>query len=193
MMTKDRKQSKAPKKKYNSYKVSDRRMAAAFRPNKYLHSQQTAIIDPNLERIKTTKKGSNGNDELSKIAVARHDPRTGRIWHDKTLTEWDPSHYRLFVGNIGNDVDEDLLINTFIEYPSLSKVKIPRDDVKGENKGFAFISFADADDYLKCYRQKNGKYIGSKPVSLERAKTEIGDVVAVNNKKNTKNNRKGRR
>lgn len=189
----DKIQSKAPKKKYNSYKVSDRRMAAAFRPNKYLHGQQTMVLDPNLEKIKTTKRVKDDDMQLSKTTVTRHDPKTGRMWHDRTLTEWDPSHYRLFVGNIGNDVDEDLLISTFIKYPSLSKVKVPVDEVKGENKGFAFVSFANADDYLKCYREMNGKYVGSKPVSLERAKTEIGDVVSISNKNAGKFNKRGKR
>lgn len=179
-MNRDKKPNKAPKKKYNSFKISDRRMAASYRPNTYLYGQKVVTLSPELEKLKTTKKDD--DDDGDNKAVTRIDPKTGRVWHDKTLTEWDPSHFRLFVGNIGNDVNEELLINTFIKYPSLSKVKVPKDETKDENKGFAFISFADPDDYLKCYREMNGKYVGSKPVTLERAKTEIGDVIKIKNK-----------
>lgn len=183
-MNKDKKHNKAPKKKYNSYKVSDRRMAASYRPNTYLYGQRATTLSPELEKIKTTKIEQ--NDEGNMKAVTRIDSKTGRVWHDKTLTEWNPNHFRLFVGNIGNDVDEELLINTFIKYPSLSKVKVPKDESKDENRGFAFISFADPNDYLKCYREMNGKYVGSKPITLERAKTEIGDVIKIKTKTKTK-------
>lgn len=187
-MNRDRRPTKEPKKKYNSFKVSDRRMAASFRPSKYLHGQNaSSSLNSELEKIKTSNDMDKSSESSSSVAISRYDPKTGRIWHDKTLTEWNPNHFRLFVGNVGNDVDEDLLINTFIKYSSLSKVKIPKDDGKSENKGFAFISFANPDDYLKCYKEMNGKYVGSKPITLERAKTEIGDVVKVQNKNKNKN------
>lgn len=178
-MNRESKPNRVPKKKYNAYKVSDRRIAAAFRPSQYLHNRQNTTLNCELEKLKSTKK-STAQEESSKTAVTRIDPKTGKVWHDTTLTDWDPSHFRLFVGNIGNDVDEDLLINTFIKYPSLSKVKVPMNETKTENKGFAFLSFANPDDYLKCYKEMNGKYVGNKPITLERAKTELGDVVKVN-------------
>lgn len=177
-MNRNKVSSKAPKKKYNNYKTSDRRSAVGYRVNQYLHNPTTQLSSDTIEKIKSTKTENNST------AVVRRDPKTGKEWHDTSLTEWDASHFRLFVGNIGNDVTEELLIQTFIKYKSLSKVKVPIDQTKNENKGFAFLSFADADDYLKCYREMNGQYVGNKPISLERAKTEIGEVVRV--KKNQK-------
>lgn len=173
--------TKNSKRVYNSYKTSDRRAASGYRPDQYLNSNNKSKVD-----VDTITKLKSNHIEEDK-AIIRKDPKTGKTWLDSSLVEWNPNHYRLFVGNIGIDVTEEILIETFIKYPSLSKVKIPKDSnnqKQNVNKGFAFISFADPEDYLKCYKEMNGKYVGSKPITLERAKTEIGDVVKVNKKNN---------
>lgn len=167
--------TKAPKKPYVSSKTSDRRQAAGSSVYLQRQKQQASQIPPEvINQLKSSSGPSNSK------AVLRHDPKTGKTWYDATLTDWDPSHYRLFVGNVGDDVTEELLIQTFMKYKSLSKVKIPKEEGKDGNKGYAFLSFAEAKDYLHCYKEMNGKYVGSKPITLERAKTEIGDVVKVN-------------
>lgn len=181
--------SKAPKKPHIASRLSDRRQAAGQHADQYLLENQTKAQIENPSRLKSSVKS---NPEK---AVLRHDPKTGRVWQDSTLVNWDPNHFRLFVGNLGSEVNEDLLIQTFGKYKSLSKVKVPMDESKKENKGYAFLSFADADDYLHCYKEMNNKYVGSKPVTLERAKTEIGEVVDATkskftNKKKSSNKRR---
>jgi hypothetical protein len=173
---------KKGKQKYNTYKISDRRRAMGSRVHNYFQNSPQVSVET-IEKIKTNKDHSSDGK-----AVMRYNQKTGKTWHDSTLTEWDPSHFRLFVGNISNDVTEEILIQNFIKYKSLSKVKIPMDKNQTENKGFAFLSFADPNDYLQCYKEMNGKYVGAKPITLERAKTEIGDVVSIKN--NNKNNKK---
>lgn len=188
-MQKNSKSNIKPKRPYNSVKTSDRRLAAGSRPNLYLYSQRVPDEVPNdsmqmygtLQRLKKQELTINPT-----TAVERIDPKTGKKWLDNTLVTWDPSHFRLFIGNIGPDVTEELLIRTFMKYPSLSKVKVPKYEKKNENKGFAFISFANSDDYLQCYREMNGKYVGSKPIELQKAKVEIGKTVKVKNKKKGK-------
>ncbi|TID31283.1 hypothetical protein CANINC_000124 [Pichia inconspicua] len=176
-MNRTKQTTKTPKRPYANSRLSDRRQAAGQHADQYLLDNKKSIQVENPSKLKSTV-----NSDTNK-AVIRHDPKTGRIWHDSTLVDWDPAHYRLFVGNLGNEVSEDLLIQTFGNYKSLSKVKVPMDSSKKENKGYAFLSFADADDYLKCYREMNNKYVGSKPVTLERAKTEIGEVVDASKQK----------
>lgn len=65
---------------------------------------------------------------------------SGRMWEDATLLEWDPSElpglrgrtdmsewYRLFVGDVSNDVSERTLDEAFNKYPSYCKCKVVRD------------------------------------------------------------------
>ncbi|QPG74371.1 hypothetical protein FOA43_001698 [Brettanomyces nanus] len=174
-----------PKKVHNE-KSSDRRLASGYRPNSFLKSNQELTIKDHkaLERtvpvLNDILKARKDESKKSGKVVERVDPKTGRKWYDASLVDWNPSHFRLFVGNLGPDVTEELLFRIFIKYPSLSKVKIPSEmkNDKVENKGYGFISFADADDYLHCFKEMNGKYAGSKPIVLQKARTEIGKTVS---------------
>ncbi|VEU22964.1 DEKNAAC104133 [Brettanomyces naardenensis] len=185
-------------KRINTEKSSDRRLASGYRPNTFMRSNQDlSIKDPRLleksvkilNDIHKQREESRSSDNS---AVERIDPKTGKKWYDSSLVDWNPSHFRLFVGNLGPDVTEELLFRTFIKYPSLSKVKIPKETKKdkSENKGYGFVSFADADDYLHCFKEMNGKYVGSKPIALAKAKTEIGRVVKSQRRSGRKDQRR---
>ncbi|KAI5308936.1 hypothetical protein KEM55_004488, partial [Ascosphaera atra] len=102
----------------------------------------------------------------------------GQKWTDPTLLEWDPSHFRLFVGNLAGEVTDDSLFKAFSRYASVSKARVIRDKRTEKSKGYGFVSFADGDDYFKAAREMQGKYIGSHPVLLKKAVTEIKAVSA---------------
>lgn len=46
----------------------------------------------------------------------------GATWEDPTLMEWPENDYRLFCGDLGNEITDDLLTRTFSKYPSFAKV-----------------------------------------------------------------------
>lgn len=110
----------------------------------------------------------------------------GQTWTDPTLLEWDPSHFRLFVGNLAGEVTDESLRKAFSKYPSLQKTRVIRDKRTQKSKGYGFVSFSDGDDYFKAAREMQGKYIGSHPVLLRRATTEVRPVVVTNDKKGKK-------
>ena len=61
-----------------------------------------------------------------------------------TLNEWDQNDYRIFVGNLGNEVTENHLIIVFNKYPSFKKAKVIKEKVSGKNKGYGFVSYGSA-------------------------------------------------
>ena len=101
----------------------------------------------------------------------------GQTWTDSTLLEWDPSHFRLFVGNLAGEVTDDSLLKAFSKYPSVKKARVVRDKRTTKSKGYGFVAFADGDEYFRAAREMQGKYIGSHPVLLKRSNTEIKPVV----------------
>lgn len=121
-----------------------------------------------------------------KVTVVREGG--GKKWEDPSLLEWDPSHFRLFVGNLSQEVTDDMLRAPFAAYPSLSKVKVVRDHRTEKCKGYGFVAFVDPEDYFRAFKELNGKYVGNHPIQLKRATTEVKPAV-------TKNGRhpKGRR
>ena len=36
----------------------------------------------------------------------------GQIWEDETLKDWDPNDYRVFCGDLGNDVTDEVNPNS---------------------------------------------------------------------------------
>lgn len=110
----------------------------------------------------------------------------GQTWTDSTLLEWDPAHFRLFVGNLAGEVTDDSLKKAFARYPSIQKARVIRDKRTEKSKGYGFVSFSDGDDYFKAAREMQGKYIGSHPVLLRRAMTEVRPVQDKRDKKGKK-------
>lgn len=107
----------------------------------------------------------------------------GQTWTDSTLLEWDPAHFRLFVGNLAGEVTDDSLLKAFARYPSVQKARVIREKRTQKSKGYGFVSFSDGDDYFKAAREMQGKYIGSHPVLLRRATTEIRPTTTGKNQK----------
>ncbi|KKY27845.1 putative rnp domain protein [Phaeomoniella chlamydospora] len=115
----------------------------------------------------------------------------GQTWQDSTLLEWDPAHFRLFVGNLAGEVTDDSLLKAFSKYPSVQKARVIRDKRTTKSKGYGFVSFSDGDEYFQAARDMQGKYIGSHPVLLRRSTTEIRPSANSNKGHKGKNHGKG--
>src|SRR5207248_211481 len=83
----------------------------------------------------------------------------GKTWQDPTLLEWDPAHFRLFVGNLAGEVTDDSLLKAFAKYPSVQEARVVRAKRTTKSKGYGFVSFSDGDEYFQAARDMQGKYI----------------------------------
>ena len=115
----------------------------------------------------------------------------GQTWQDSSLLEWDPAHFRLFVGNLAGEVTDDSLLKAFAKYPSVQKARVIRDKRSMKSKGYGFVSFSDGDEYFQAARDMQGKYIGSHPVLLRKSTTEIKATVPRDKKKLGKGGKQG--
>jgi len=111
----------------------------------------------------------------SKSAAPQKTPGTllrkaaGKIWRDPTLDDWPKDDYRLFCGDLGNEVTDDLLANAFRKYSSFQKAKVIRDKRTGKTKGYGFVSFSAPEDMVAALRDVNGRYVGNRPVRLKKS------------------------
>ncbi|KAI5227153.1 hypothetical protein E4T46_04423 [Aureobasidium subglaciale] len=112
----------------------------------------------------------------------------GQKWEDPTLLEWG-DHPRLFVGNLAGEVTDESLLKAFAKYPSVQKARVIRDKRTTKSKGFGFVSLANTDEFFQAAKEMQGKYIGSHPVLIKRAETEIKTVVKKDNNNNNKYNK----
>lgn len=102
--------------------------------------------------------------------------------------------FRLFCGDLGNDVTDELLARTFSRYPSFQKARVVRDRRTMKTRGFGFVSFKDPADFIKATKELNGidffflfsllnifkyfyytfffligRYVGSRPIKLRKS------------------------
>ena len=94
--------------------------------------------------------------------------------------------FRIFVGDLGNEVTDDNLRRAFSKYPSLAKVRVLRDLHSGRTRGFGFVSFVDPMDFAKAMKEMNGKYIGNRPCKLKRSTWKTREIDAVVEKEKEK-------
>jgi RNA recognition motif-containing protein len=80
--------------------------------------------------------------------------------------------HRIFVGDLGNEVNDDCLTKAFVKYASFAKAKVVRDKKSNKSKGFGFVSLLDPMDFAQAMREMNGKYIGNRPCKLKKSSWE---------------------
>lgn len=68
--------------------------------------------------------------------------------------------FRLFAGDLGNEVTDEILTKTFSKYPSFLKAKVVRDKRTDKSRGYGFISFAEPDDFARAWKEMNGTFHG---------------------------------
>ncbi|KAL7420706.1 hypothetical protein Q5752_004657 [Cryptotrichosporon argae] len=130
-------------------------------------AQQSSIYNPGAaeELVKTGKVKPQGK----RATVIRQG--NGKTWEDPTLLDWDPKWFRLFVGDVSNDVNERTLDEAFRKYPSYCKCKVVRDRLSLKAK-YGFIAFKDPEDFLKAWKEMDGKYVGNRPIRLTKVRDD---------------------
>ena len=85
------------------------------------------------------------------------------------MADWADDDFRIFCGDLGNDVNDELLTRTFNKYPSFQKAKVIRDRRTGKSKGFGFLSFKEPQDFIRAMKEMDGRYVGSRPIKLRKS------------------------
>lgn len=87
----------------------------------YVPAQPSSATTPGEESNAVTKKAKDADGRKRKPAARK---AAGEKWFDPTLAEWDDSDFRIFVGDLGNEVNDDILSKAFAKYPSFQKSKV---------------------------------------------------------------------
>ncbi|XP_030375866.1 RNA-binding protein 42 [Scaptodrosophila lebanonensis] len=93
----------------------------------------------------------------------------GSVWEDASLADWPDDDFRIFCGDLGNDVNDEVLTRTFNKYPSFQRARVVRDKRTGKSKGFGFVSFREPADFIRAMKEMDGRYVGSRPIKLRKS------------------------
>ncbi|CAO2837005.1 unnamed protein product [Amaranthus hypochondriacus] len=157
-----------------------------FQQAQQLFQKDAQTITPEaLESVKAALASSDieHKAETKKKAIPRK--AAGQTWEDPTLAEWPENDYRVFCGDLGNEVNDDVLTKAFSRFPSFNMAKVVRDKRTGKTKGYGFVSFANPSDLAAAMKEMNGKYVGNRPIKLRKSNwKERIDVEALERHKN---------
>ncbi|XP_068189040.1 RNA-binding protein 42 isoform X2 [Antennarius striatus] len=151
-----------------------------------------AVIGPNMPEPEPPQpepvESTTEDKKKSKVEKVKKCIRTaaGTSWEDSSLLEWDSDDFRIFCGDLGNEVNDDILARAFSRYPSFLKAKVVRDKRTGKTKGYGFVSFKDPNDYVRAMREMNGKYVGSRPIKLRKSMWKDRNMEVVRKKQKEK-------
>eukprot|EP01100_Stratorugosa_tubuloviscum_P014158 TRINITY_DN7415_c1_g1_i1.p1 TRINITY_DN7415_c1_g1~~TRINITY_DN7415_c1_g1_i1.p1 ORF type:complete len:230 (-),score=103.17 TRINITY_DN7415_c1_g1_i1:90-779(-) len=123
-------------------------------------------LNPNTYLARKPPQISNTNNFHSQRFFRK---AAGTAWEDQTLADWDPNDFRIFVGDLGNDVNDEMLKQIFNKYSSFGRAKVIRDKRTGKTRGYGFVSFTNPLDGVAALREMNGKYVGNRPIKLRRS------------------------
>ncbi|KAF9965004.1 RNA-binding protein 42 [Mortierella alpina] len=141
------------------------------------------FVDPKKAQEEAAAAAAKAEEEekaaKAKAAATVIRKAAGLTWEDPTLLEFDENDFRLFAGDLGNEVTDELLTKTFSKYPSFLKAKVVRDKRTQKSKGYGFISFAEPDDFARAWKEMNGKYVGNRPIKLRKSQWKDRNVEIV--------------
>ncbi|ORY53046.1 hypothetical protein BCR33DRAFT_711434 [Rhizoclosmatium globosum] len=172
--------SAQPKKKKDEKKrLSSSASSSTALPPRPLFGQSAASSSASTLYSMPKNKVNSGKVTKKKILRAAG----GEVWEDESMLEWDPNDFRLFCGDLGNEVGDELLTRTFSKYPSFVKAKIVRDKKTTKSKGYGFVSFKDPNDFVAALKEMDGKYVGNRPIKLRKSTWEDRSVEMKNLRK----------
>lgn len=75
-------------------------------------------------------------------------------------------------------MNDEILGKAFIRYTSFQRARVVRDKRSNKTKGYGFVQFGGADDFLKAVKEMHGRYIGNRPCRIKKA--DIDKRAAIN-------------
>ncbi|KAH9294961.1 hypothetical protein KI387_038549, partial [Taxus chinensis] len=135
-----------------------------------LFQKDAQTITPEaLESVKAALASSENEHkaETKKKAIPRK--AAGQTWEDPTLADWPENDFRLFCGDLGNEVNDEVLTKAFSRYTNFNMARVVRDKRTGKTKGYGFVSFSTPSELALALKEMNGKYVGNRPIKLRKS------------------------
>ncbi|CAH9146799.1 unnamed protein product [Cuscuta epithymum] len=90
-----------------------------------LFQRVAQIVTPEaIENVKAALASSEIEQKADAKKKAVHRKAAGQTWEDPTLADWPENDYRLFCGDLGNEVNDDVLSKAFSRFRSFNMARI---------------------------------------------------------------------
>ncbi|KAK8048338.1 hypothetical protein PG994_010068 [Apiospora phragmitis] len=74
------------------------------------------------------------------------------------------SHFHIFVGDLSNEVNDEVLMQAFSAFGTVSEARVMWDMKTGRSRGYGFVAFRDRTDAEKALSSMDGEWLGSRAI-----------------------------
>lgn len=74
------------------------------------------------------------------------------------------NHFHIFVGDLSNEVNDEILLQAFSAFGSVSEARVMWDMKTGRSRGYGFVAFRERADAEKALSTMDGEWLGSRAI-----------------------------
>ncbi|KAJ5902056.1 hypothetical protein N7495_002584 [Penicillium taxi] len=91
--------------------------------------------------------------------------RVNWAYQSNTISKEDTSnHFHIFVGDLSNEVNDEILTQAFSAFGTVSEARVMWDMKTGRSRGYGFVAFRDRNDADKALNAMDGEWLGSRAI-----------------------------
>ncbi|KAI0180516.1 hypothetical protein GGR52DRAFT_578713 [Hypoxylon sp. FL1284] len=97
--------------------------------------------------------------------VHQSEIRVNWAYQSNTSSKEDTSsHFHIFVGDLSNEVNDEVLMQAFSAFGTISEARVMWDMKTGRSRGYGFVAFRDRADAEKALSSMDGEWLGSRAI-----------------------------
>jgi nucleolysin TIA-1/TIAR len=97
--------------------------------------------------------------------VHQQEIRVNWAYQSNMITKEDTSnHFHIFVGDLSNEVNDEVLSQAFAAFGSVSEARVMWDMKTGRTRGYGFVAFRERSDAEKALASMDGEWLGSRAI-----------------------------
>jgi nucleolysin TIA-1/TIAR len=74
------------------------------------------------------------------------------------------NHFHIFVGDLSNEVNDEVLLQAFSAFGGVSEARVMWDMKTGRSRGYGFVAFRDRSEAEKALSSMDGEWLGSRAI-----------------------------
>ncbi|GAM33388.1 nonsense-mediated-related protein [Talaromyces pinophilus] len=83
---------------------------------------------------------------------------------NNTHKEDTSNHFHIFVGDLSNEVNDEVLLQAFSAFGSVSEARVMWDMKTGRSRGYGFVAFREFEDAEKALKSMDREWLGSRAI-----------------------------
>ncbi|KAL7626341.1 E3 ubiquitin-protein ligase pub1 [Parahypoxylon ruwenzoriense] len=97
--------------------------------------------------------------------VHQSEIRVNWAYQSNTTNKEDTSgHFHIFVGDLSNEVNDEVLLQAFSVFGTISEARVMWDMKTGRSRGYGFVAFRERADAEKALSSMDGEWLGSRAI-----------------------------